>query len=146
MSYLIQELTNWWPLLSFRLDCNLSEGNNQIIVVYMCVCREKIRWQMDFSRVCANPVTPMQSFLMRLYCTCFLQYISQASLSGLALQGWGWGISVLHVKKKNWTKDSLKRSGYVRVCFTSTTAHAQTEHLLLFVFCFVFFNIFILSN
>lgn len=39
MSYLIQELTNWWPLLSFRLDCNLSEGNNQIVDV--CVCVEK---------------------------------------------------------------------------------------------------------
>lgn len=29
MSYLIQELTNWWPLLSFRFYCNLSEGNRR---------------------------------------------------------------------------------------------------------------------
>lgn len=39
MSYLIQELTSWWPLLSFGLDCSLSEGYGQIV----CVYREKSR-------------------------------------------------------------------------------------------------------
>ena len=33
MSYLIQELTNWWPLLSFGLDRNLSEGNRLFVYV-----------------------------------------------------------------------------------------------------------------
>lgn len=55
-----------------------------------------------FSRACRkNPVTPMQSFLMWLYCTC---YNTVHSLWTLALQG---GISALRVKKKNRTKDSL---------------------------------------
>lgn len=29
MSYLMEELTDWWPLLSFGLDCYLTEGNEQ---------------------------------------------------------------------------------------------------------------------
>lgn len=39
MSYLIQELTNWWPLLSIRMDCDLGEGNNRI--VHVCVWRKR---------------------------------------------------------------------------------------------------------
>lgn len=121
MSYLIQELTNWWPLLSFRLDCDLSEGDNQTVDV--CVCREKCRGFQPSLR--KNPVTPMQSFLIRLYCTCFL-YITVLSV-------WTWrcmvgeGDSVLHVKK-NWTKDSLN--------LFVITPHAETE----LTFCFTHSN------
>lgn len=74
MSYLIQELTNWRP---FRLDVTS-------VKVTDCVSREKSR--CGGFQLRANRDTPMQSFLIWLYCTCFLY---QSPPSGLELRGWG---------------------------------------------------------
>lgn len=100
MSYLKHKLTNWWPLLSFRLDCNLGEGDSQIV----CVHREK-------SRRCV-------SWILR-QCKAFWHgFIALVILmSQSSLWTWGGGISVLHVK--NWTKYRLNSLSLTEHAFNS---------------------------
>lgn len=111
MSYLIPELTNWWPLLSFRLDRSLGEGNGRTEDVRVCVERSQddVWWELT-----KPPVTPMQSFLIRLYCTCFLY------------------ITVLASQGENFST-AFEKIGPKTVYLFVRAPHSEAEHL----FCFV---------
>lgn len=111
-SYLTEEPTHWWPLLSFRLDCYLTGGDDQVVDV--CVCIENSRWRVATrDPVTSRVVTLMQSFLIWLYCTCFL-YTTVLSVDWHC-RARGGGVSVLDLK--NWTKDSLNSLSLCSISF-----------------------------